>query len=54
LASVSCAQAAQRIVAAGADSAFALCRPPGHHATADQYGGYCFINNAAVVAQMFR
>jgi acetoin utilization deacetylase AcuC-like enzyme len=54
LASVSCAQTAQRIVAAGADAAFALCRPPGHHATADQYGGYCFINNAAVVAQMFR
>jgi acetoin utilization deacetylase AcuC-like enzyme len=54
ISSVSCAQSAQRYVAAGADSAFALCRPPGHHATADQYGGYCFINNAAVVAQMFR
>ncbi len=54
LSSVACAQSAQRHVAAGADSAFALCRPPGHHATADQYGGYCFINNAAVVADMFR
>lgn len=54
LSSVASAQTAQRHVAAGADSAFALCRPPGHHATADQYGGYCFINNAAVVAQMFR
>lgn len=54
LASAACAQSAQRHVAQGADSAFALCRPPGHHATADQYGGYCFINNAAVVAQMFR
>lgn len=54
LGSLACAQAAQRHVAAGADSAFALCRPPGHHATADQYGGYCFINNAAVAAQMFR
>lgn len=54
LSSVACAQSAQRHVAAGADSAFALCRPPGHHATADQYGGYCFINNAAVVAEMFR
>jgi acetoin utilization deacetylase AcuC-like enzyme len=41
-------------VASGARAAFALCRPPGHHATADQYGGYCFINNAAVAAQMFR
>ncbi|SFR37041.1 Acetoin utilization deacetylase AcuC [Yoonia tamlensis] len=54
LSSVACAQSAQRHVAAGADAAFALCRPPGHHATADQYGGYCFINNAAVVAEMFR
>lgn len=54
LSSVASAQSAQRHVAAGADSAFALCRPPGHHATADQYGGYCFINNAAVAAQMFR
>jgi acetoin utilization deacetylase AcuC-like enzyme len=52
--SVASAQAAQREVAAGARAAFALCRPPGHHATKDQYGGYCFINNAAVVAQMFR
>lgn len=31
--------------------AFGLCRPPGHHAAADQYGGYCFFNNAAVAAQ---
>jgi len=36
---------------AGGDEAFALCRPPGHHATADQYGGYCFLNNAAIAAQ---
>ncbi|MGQ7247883.1 histone deacetylase family protein [Halomonas sp. V046] len=33
------------------DPAFGLCRPPGHHAAVDQYGGYCFINNAAVCAQ---
>ncbi|SIO04614.1 histone deacetylase family protein [Vannielia litorea] len=54
LSSLASAQSAQAQVAAGAQAAFALCRPPGHHATADQYGGYCFINNAAVVAQMFR
>lgn len=47
------AQAAQRLVSGGATAAFALCRPPGHHATADQFGGYCFLNNAAVVADMF-
>jgi acetoin utilization deacetylase AcuC-like enzyme len=53
LSSMASAQAAQRDVAAGAKAAFALCRPPGHHATVDQYGGYCFLNNAAVVADMF-
>ena len=31
-------------------SAFALCRPPGHHAGPDYAAGYCFINNAAVAA----
>jgi acetoin utilization deacetylase AcuC-like enzyme len=28
--------------------AYALCRPPGHHAGRDFMGGYCYINNAAV------
>lgn len=37
----------------GARAAFALSRPPGHHAGADFLGGYCFINNAAVAAQAF-
>lgn len=32
-------------------AAFALCRPPGHHAGANYYGGYCFLNSAAVAAQ---
>lgn len=39
---------------AGQRSAFALCRPPGHHAAQDMFGGYCFINNAAVAAQYLR
>ena len=34
--------------------AFALCRPPGHHAAYDMYGGYCFLNNAAISAQFMR
>ena len=38
----------------GARAAFALCRPPGHHAARDLYGGYCFLNNAAVAAQHLR
>ena len=35
------------LLLAGERAAFALCRPPGHHAGADFYGGYCFLNNAA-------
>ncbi len=38
----------------GARSGFALCRPPGHHAACDLYGGDCFLNNAAIAAQAFR
>ena len=48
------AQAACGEVESSAASAFALCRPPGHHATKDQFGGYCFINNAAVAALQLR
>ena len=29
---------------------YALCRPPGHHAGTDLYGGYCYLNNAAIAA----
>lgn len=39
------------VLADGAGAAFALCRPPGHHATAAAASGYCFINNAALAAQ---
>ncbi len=53
LASANVALTAQQAVQDGAPAAFALCRPPGHHAATDQYGGYCFINNAAVAAQRF-
>jgi acetoin utilization deacetylase AcuC-like enzyme len=34
----------------GSGSAFALVRPPGHHAEADRAMGFCFYNNAAVAA----
>lgn len=44
---------AARLVA-GDRSAFALSRPPGHHAARDYYGGYCFLNNAAIAAQYLR
>jgi acetoin utilization deacetylase AcuC-like enzyme len=42
---------AASLVSRGARSAFALTRPPGHHAASDLYGGYCFLNNAAIAAQ---
>jgi acetoin utilization deacetylase AcuC-like enzyme len=32
-------------------AAYALCRPPGHHAAEDLYGGSCFLNNAAIAAR---
>ena len=41
-------------VADGDRAAFALCRPPGHHAGADYLGGYCYLNTAAIAAQAAR
>src|SRR6266403_3914782 len=41
-------------ISVGERSVFALCRPPGHHAARDLYGGYCLLNNAAVAAQYLR
>ncbi|MUV90282.1 histone deacetylase [Halapricum sp. CBA1109] len=35
----------------GRETPFALGRPPGHHAVADDAMGFCFLNNAAVAAQ---
>ncbi len=47
-AAASAAWTAARLVSSG--PAYALCRPPGHHATRDGYGGSCYLNNAAVAA----
>ena len=49
-----CAFAAAEQLVQGARSAFVLSRPPGHHAGADFFGGYCFLNNAALAAQHLR
>lgn len=35
----------------GEPNAYALCRPPGHHARTDAAGGFCYLNNAAIAAQ---
>lgn len=53
-ASAASAQAAADAVAAGGTAAFALCRPPGHHAMHARFGGYCYINNAAVAVEILR
>ena len=42
------------LVLEGAPLAYGLCRPPGHHAARGLIGGYCFFNNAAIVAQAAR
>jgi len=54
LESASCAVAAAEMVLAGSKEAYALCRPPGHHAFADMAGGFCFLNNSAIAAQVLR
>lgn len=46
--------AAQAVAGGGERVAFALTRPPGHHAGPDFFGGYCFLNNASIAAQTFR
>ncbi|WWE61929.1 histone deacetylase family protein [Parasalinivibrio latis] len=50
---VDCALTGVELVESGERSAFALCRPPGHHAAPDLMGGYCYINNAAIAAEAF-
>jgi acetoin utilization deacetylase AcuC-like enzyme len=52
--SADCALTGARHLVDGADSAFALCRPPGHHAGARAMGGFCYLNNAAIAAQYLR
>lgn len=49
--SAAVAQTAANLLSSADNSSFALCRPPGHHAGIDLYGGYCFLNNAAIAAQ---
>lgn len=48
------ALSAARVISEGARAAYALCRPPGHHAFADLAGGFCFLNNAGIAAEALR
>ncbi|HSV46376.1 MAG TPA: histone deacetylase family protein [Ramlibacter sp.] len=49
-----CALTGAQLLLAGERGAFVLTRPPGHHAGPDFFGGYCFLNNAAIAAQALR
>ena len=44
------AEAAALLAEGAAPMTYALCRPPGHHAERDLFGGYCYFNNAAIAA----
>lgn len=50
-AAVDVALTAADLVLGGESAAYGLCRPPGHHAARSMFGGFCFLNSAAVAAQ---
>ncbi|MCG8652326.1 MAG: histone deacetylase family protein, partial [Pirellulales bacterium] len=54
VASAQVAVHAAELVRDGASHAYALCRPPGHHAFSDTAGGFCYLNNVAIAAQYLR
>ncbi len=53
-AAIDAAQTAADLVAGGEPVAYAICRPPGHHATRTAFGGSCYLNNAAVAVESLR
>ena len=50
-ASAQCAIHAAELLLQG-QMAYALCRPPGHHCFAELAGGFCYLNNTAIAAQL--
>jgi acetoin utilization deacetylase AcuC-like enzyme len=48
---VDCAMTAAEQILRGHRIAYALVRPPGHHAERRTFGGFCYFNSAAVAAQ---
>jgi acetoin utilization deacetylase AcuC-like enzyme len=53
-AAVDTAITAAELVLGDERAAYALCRPPGHHATRSAFGGSCYLNNAAAAAARLR
>jgi acetoin utilization deacetylase AcuC-like enzyme len=51
LESAQCALSSAHAIAEGERHVYSLCRPPGHHAGANFYGGFCYLNNAAIAAR---
>ncbi len=51
-AAVNCALTGAELVRKGEQIAYAVCRPPGHHAESAVYGGFCYFNNASIAANM--
>ncbi len=45
---------AAKLILTGDNTAYALCRPPGHHAFTEIAGGFCFLNNTAIATQLLR
>lgn len=45
---------AAELLLSGEAAAYGLSRPPGHHATADLAGGFCYLNNSGIAAQHLR
>jgi len=51
---VDCALTAAEHVLGGHRAAYALIRPPGHHAERRAFGGFCYFNSTAVAADHLR
>ena len=46
-----CALSAANLARSENQTTYAICRPPGHHAGKDYYGGFCYLNNAGLAAK---
>jgi acetoin utilization deacetylase AcuC-like enzyme len=49
---VNCTLTAANHILSGANAAYVLTRPPGHHAEKFVFGGFCYFNNNAIAANL--